>query len=95
MSTDKLFSVYDSKSLRHQAIFQAPSAGVAIRAFETAANTVGNDFNKYAADFTLFELGDIDTNTAIITPHKGGNINLGNALSFIEARAPDLSVINE
>lgn len=81
---EKLFAVYDSKSCRHQPTFQAPSAGVAVRAFDTAANTEGNDFNRYAADFTLFELGDIDTATGLISPHDS-NTNLGNALSFITA----------
>lgn len=88
---NKLFAVYDSKSLLHQPAFQAPAAGVAIRAFETAACTEGNDFNKYAADFTLFELGEIDTSTGIITPHPAP-VNLGNARHYSDQDAEDYAV---
>lgn len=88
--THKIFSVYDSKALLFQTPFTAPAAGVAIRAFEQAAQTEGNDFNKFAADFTLFEIGTFNVNDGIIMPHAA-HINLGCAITFINSISADIN----
>jgi len=57
MWSHKLFSVFDSKAKAWLPPFVAPNAAVAIRSFEAAANQAGHDFNRFAPDFVLFEIG--------------------------------------
>lgn len=56
----KIFSVYDSKANAYMQPFFSPTAGTALRAFETIANEEGHEFCKHAADYTLFEIGEWD-----------------------------------
>lgn len=86
----KMFSVHDSKAEAFITPFYAPATGVAIRSFETAANTADHEFQKYAADYTLFELGSFDQETGIHLLLKAP-LNLGNALTYQSAaREADL-----
>ncbi len=77
----KRFTVYDSKAEAWLDPFYALATGAAIRMFETASNQPDHDFNKYAADYTLFEIGTFDPQTGeeTILPAK---LNLGNALTL-------------
>lgn len=77
--TLKMFSVYDSKAEAFIQPFFSQSTGTAVRSFEDAANQESHEFQKHAADYTLFELGDFDQNTGITTCLEV-RINLGNAL---------------
>lgn len=63
----KIFSIYDSKAEAYLQPFFMMSKGQAMRAFDTAVNTAGDNFCKYAADYTLFELGEFDDTHAIFT----------------------------
>lgn len=83
MEIQKAFSIFDSKAEAYLQPFFAPTAGVALRNFEAAANDVNHDFNKYAGDYTLFEIGTFDTTTAGLVPHTS-LINLGLALNLIQ-----------
>lgn len=82
MQISKLFSVYDSKAEAFIQPFFSPTTGTAIRSFESACNEASHDFNKHAGDYTLFEIGEFDHDSAKLetldTPH-----NLGIALTFI------------
>lgn len=62
----KMFTVFDSKAAAFLQPFFAPTTAVAIRSFSQAARTQGHDFNQYAEDYTLFELGEFDQETAKI-----------------------------
>ncbi len=80
----KIYSVFDSKAEAFLQPFYQTTTGLAIRAFETAANEEGHNFQKYAGDYTLFELGEFEQDTGIFiilaAPH-----NLGTALTFINS----------
>ncbi len=78
----KMFSIYDSKAEAWIQPFFSLATGSAIRSFETAANEEGNDFNRYGADYTLFEVGYFDQHTGELRALKA-NINLGLAIVFI------------
>ena len=77
----KIFSVYDSAVGSYLTPFFAPSKGAALRSFRDAVNNRDHQFNKYAADYTLFELGEFDDNNGSVvmlsTP-----LSLGVALEF-------------
>lgn len=60
----KIFTVFDSKAEAYMQPFFVQSKGQAIRSFTEAANDSNHQFNKYPADFTLFELGDYDDATS-------------------------------
>lgn len=77
----RIFTVYDSKAEAFLEPFFAETAGLAIRSFETAANTSGHAFSKYAADFTLFEIGAFDQQICEFDIYPA-QINLGTALTF-------------
>jgi hypothetical protein len=87
----KVFSVYDSKAEAYLRPMFLQTKGLALRSFIEAVNDPKQDIHRYAADFTLFELGEWDdeTGTMEMLPHRR---NLGCALEFLEdTRNPDWS----
>lgn len=78
----KIFTVHDSKAEAFIQPFFAQTTGLATRSFEQAANETGHDFNRYAGDYSLFELGTFDQGNAqfniLPTP-----LNLGLAITYI------------
>lgn len=80
----KTFTVHDCKAESYLQPFYAQATGAAIRMFEDAVNQEGHQFNRYAADYTLFELGTFDQATAAFEVLPAA-INLGNALVFKRA----------
>lgn len=77
------YSVRDSKAERFISPFFAPTRAVAQRMFETAANTVGENFNRHCNDYTLFEIGTFEDETGVIVPFENGKISLGLASEYI------------
>lgn len=75
----KQFCIYDEKAEAYITPFYAPTVAVAKRNFTQAATTEGNSFNLFAADYTLFETGTWDDQTAIGTNARAP-INHGTAL---------------
>lgn len=63
----KIFSIKDSKAEAYLLPIFAPTVGVAIRIFQNAATKEGTDFYKYAADYTLFEVGTWDEQKGRVT----------------------------
>lgn len=83
MAILKIFNVYDSKVGAYiEPIFKR-STGEALRCFIASVNSPGHDFGKFAGDYTLFELGIYDDETAkfslLPTPKS-----LGVAVEFLE-----------
>lgn len=83
----KTFSVYDQAAKAYLQPFFASSAGLALRMFAEAANTPDHNFNRYAADYTLFELGEFDQQDCKFTLHSVPE-NLGSALHHINNTPP-------
>lgn len=79
----KVFTAYDSKAEAFNTPFFMPKSGQAIRAFAEQVNKEGTDFNKFPADFTLFELGEYDDDTGLLTPLSTPK-SLGLAMEFLE-----------
>ena len=77
----KCFAVYDCKVEAYFEPFFFKTSGEAIRAIGEAVNKPEHNFCKYAADFTLFELGSWNEVNAsfdlLKTPH-----NLGVLIEF-------------
>lgn len=79
------FSVYDSKVEAFIQPFFAPKRAVGLRLFKAACNNESADFNRFAADYTLFELGEFNQETAEFILHPSP-VNLGVALTFIDPK---------
>lgn len=80
-----IFSVHDSKAEAFVQPFFAPTVAVGVRMFAGACNEESNEFARFAADYTLFELGTFDPETAQITMLDSPK-NLGLALTFIKPK---------
>lgn len=63
----KIFSIFDSKSEAFHVPFYKKAKGEALRDFQDLANDPETSVCKYASDFTLFELGEFNEQTGIIT----------------------------
>ena len=55
---------------------------MAIRTFSDCVQDSSHAFNRHPTDYTLFQIGEFDDNTGIITTHETKLI-LGNGLDFI------------
>lgn len=78
-----IFTVHDSKAEAFLQPFYADTRGLATRMFADAVNQTDHNFNRYAADYTLFCLGEFDQQTAGITLLPSPE-NLGLALQYRE-----------
>ena len=81
--THKIFTVYDSKAEAYLPPMFLHTKGLAIRSFTAAVNNSGHDFNKYAADFTLMEIGEWDDNSGKIDMYPAMK-NIGCGIEFLE-----------
>lgn len=86
----KMFAVYDSKVEAYMQPFFMQSTGQACRSFEDTATDETTLINKHAADFTLFEIGTFDDQTATVYIHEA-KINLGSANEYIK---PQLKAVD-
>ncbi len=80
-----VFAVYDSKAGYYSRPFMFQSRGEAIRAFTESANDASHQFCKYAADFTLFQVGTYDDQTGLHECVQEVMANLGKAIEYKEA----------
>ena len=77
----KIFSVHDSKAEAYLPPIYFKTSAEAIRAFESSVQDEKTQFNKYASDYTLVELGLFDENSGTITTSQIPRI-LANASEF-------------
>ncbi len=81
MSEQLIYSVYDSKAEAFLPPFFTQTRAVALRSFSAAAQTAGHDFQKWAGDYALYELGTFEQTTGVIKVHDT-HINLGLASQY-------------
>jgi len=60
----KIFAIYDSKAESFTNPVYLNSTGLAVRTFSDSVQDPESPFSKHPADYTLFELGTYDDNTA-------------------------------
>lgn len=64
----KIFSIHDAKANAFLSPFFAVTPGLAERSVIDSVNDPQHPFARYTADYTLFEIGEYDDATGIITP---------------------------
>jgi poly-D-alanine transfer protein DltD len=79
----QIFSVYDSKAEAYNTPMFVPTKGQAIRAFSDQVNEPGSELNKHPEDYTLFCLGEFDSDTGLITPLNSPH-SIGGAHEFMK-----------
>lgn len=77
-----IYTVYDTKARAYLPPWISLNDDTARRAFAEAANTRGHQFQKYAADYILFRVGDFDDSTGV--PAAQTHLSLGLAQTFKE-----------
>jgi hypothetical protein len=65
-----VFSVYDAKAEVYGTPVFFPTKGLATRAFEDQCNRDDSPLREHAGDFTLFQVGEFDTDTGVLIPLK-------------------------
>lgn len=80
----RIFSVYDSKVEAYMTPFFMKSKGEAVRSFADAANDSSTYVSKHPGDYTLFDLGEFDEETATFNL-SSTPISLGVAVEFVKS----------
>lgn len=79
-----IFAIYDAAPEAYLEPFFSQNETVACRAFGIAANEPDHNFNRHAADLTLFKIGEWDEQSGEIKVLEAKK-PLGCALEFIRA----------
>lgn len=77
----KMFTIYDEKAHAYLPPFFLPQSDVAMRTFADCVNSDSHQFGAHPHDYTLFELGTWDDESAVVTLH-GRSKTLGNGVEF-------------
>lgn len=77
-----VFSVYDSKAESYLQPFFSQNCGTAIRSMSEATQDVNHNFHKYAADYTLFQIGKFDDQSGDLVSLSAKK-SLGTALELM------------
>lgn len=79
----KVFAIYDSKAQAYYPPFFQATVGLATRIFGDMANNPESTVGRYPADYTLFEIGTYDDQTAKMVAGKA-HVSHGIALEYVE-----------
>ena len=82
--TQFIFTVYDSAANAYLAPFVAKTAGLAVRMFEEMCTSEGHQFNKFPADYTLYQVGVWDEANGVVTETE--KVDLGTAIQFLNTQ---------
>jgi len=88
--THKMFVIYDVKANAYMQPWFLTQEGMALRAFSDCVNDADHNFGRHPEDYTLFNIGYFDDNTAEI--HSQAPKSMGNGLEYVkqEETQPDL-----
>lgn len=88
----KMYTVLDDKTDAYLTPFFCRARGEAMRNFMAAVSDPEHQFHKYAADFSLWEIGEWDDSNGLVVPSvdENGHIDnpgktcLGYAIDFLD-----------
>lgn len=81
----KMFSIYDSKGQFYDKPMFLRTKADAIRGWTELANDQKTTIAKHPADFTLFEIGEFNDLTGVVTMYDAKQ-SIGTALEFVNAK---------
>lgn len=79
MAKLKAYAIFDGKAEAYLRPFIMVNRGTAIRSFVDAVNDSTHEMCKHAEDYFLFELGEFDEESGVLSSNI---VSLGNALSY-------------
>lgn len=88
----KFYCVFDSAVGSYLAPFTMRTNGEALRAWKDLVNDPSTNFAKHPSDYTLFELGSFDPDTAGFDLHPSP-VSLGVGIEFVESRNTALHAV--
>lgn len=77
----KIYTIRDDKAAAYLPPFCARQNGEAIRMFQNSLSDSQSNFAKWPEDYILFELGEFNEDTGVITPLDAPKA-LGNGIDF-------------
>jgi len=83
MYSHKVFAIYDCKAKAFLTPFFARNSAIALRMFERGANEENTDFHRFAADYTLFEIGEWNETEGELLMYQA-KVSLGVAIEFLK-----------
>lgn len=84
----KIFTVYDIKAEAYLPPFFLHAEGMAVRVFANAINDPGHQFGANPTDYSLFQLGEYDDNSGVITATEPKFMHQG--LELLAREKPEL-----
>lgn len=78
----QIFAIYDSKAESYLQPLFSTNNQTALRQFTQACQDEESNFNRHAADYTLFAIGEFDDQTGNIKGYEA-KTNLGCAIEYI------------
>jgi hypothetical protein len=78
-----VYSVYDEKVKTFGNPFYKPTNPAAIRDFADLAKDQNTTVGRHPEDYTLYQIGEYDDQTGLMTPYEKLN-NLGKADQYLE-----------
>lgn len=63
----KAFAIFDAKARAYLPPFFLPEQGMAVRAFADCANDLRHNFGKHPEDYFLFQIGEYDDSSGMLT----------------------------
>nr|QJB20537.1 MAG: nonstructural protein [Microvirus sp.] len=82
----KVFSIRDAKVEAFMQPFFSQTTGSGIRLFTDSIEGPQNGFSKHPEDYALFELGEFDQETGLLSPHPQPK-SLGGAMEYMASNA--------
>lgn len=82
MNTLNIYAVLDVKAQIYSQPHFMQTNGVAIRSFATACEDTNTQFNKYPEDYSLYEIGNYNVETAELS--KTTPKQIANASEFVQ-----------
>lgn len=80
-----IFAVYDKKSLAYANPFYYHQKGQALRGFDDAVNDPQSPLQKHPEDFQLFQIGEWNDTTGVITPLPNP-VHIEDALNCVKTK---------
>lgn len=76
----KMFAIHDSKAEAFNVPFTLPNEALAVREFTALVNSPDSQIGQFPEDYTLFQVGEYDTQSGKIESHV---LSLGNGRQYI------------
>ena len=93
MAKLKVYAIFDAAAKAFGPPMVFHTTGLALREFEIVAKNPDSQLNKHPEDFTCWEIGEYDTDSAVIESSVGAKA-LAKATDYVNLKQPSLSAVN-